>query len=288
MSLPQAWVHWTKKKSIKYIYYIHKWSILIWSDSKFTQSLEFSDVLSEGLSLGGSVCHYILPLHPLIVPFAVSSLLRAGQQRRPWFQISMTTTPAQSGSGWLGSATSTQSPASRPKTCLACAPSWSPWNSPRWSVRHADPLGVSYYIMPLSLLIIQPNYSYPTIIWILKRSGLLPLLCFFINLAVQWKVMVPPSPEPSKGKNKNPEAPAQNFLPLNGFHSRVLAFHLPVFPSVHLRAGLVLWKVWHLSRERWHQREGWNIWAYSSQHHSHYAVFSFHYVFCFYLRTKLA
>lgn len=156
-------------------------------------------MLSEGLSLGGSVYHYILPLPPLILPFAVSSLLRAGQQRRPWFQISTTTTPAQSGSGWLGSATSTQSPASRPKTCLACAPSWSPWNSPRWSVRQADPLGVSYYIIPLSLLNIQPIYSYPTIGWILKRSGLLPLLRS-INLAVQWKVMVPPSPESSEGK----------------------------------------------------------------------------------------
>lgn len=235
-------------------------------------------MLSEGLSLGGSVDRNIWPLHPLTVPFAVSSLLRAGQQRRPWFQISMTTTPAQSGSGWLGSATSTQSPASRPKTCLACAPSWSPWNSPRWSVRQADPLGVSYYIIPLSLLNIKPTYSYPTIGWIRKGSGLLPLLCFSINLAAQWKVMVPPSPpkgksQSSKGKRKNPEAPAQNSLPLNGFHSQVLAFHLPVFPSVHLRAGLVLWK------ERWHQREGWNIWAYSSQHHSHYAVFSFQYMF---------
>lgn len=200
----------------------------------------------------------------------------------------MTTTPAQSGSGWLGSATSTQSPASRPKTCLACAPSWSPSNSPRWSVRRADPLGVSYYIIPLSLLNIQPIYSSPTIGWILKRSGLLPLLCFSINLAVKWKVVVPPSPESSKGKKtkQNPEAPVQNVLPLNGFHSQVLAFHLPVFPSVHLRAGLVLWKVGHLSRERWHQREGWNIWACSSQNHSHYAVFSFQYMFFLFLRTK--
>lgn len=71
-----------------------------------------------------------------------------------------------------------------------------------------------------------------------------------VNLAVQRKVLVPPSPDSSKGMIKNPEAPAQTFLPLNGFHSQVLAFHLPVFPSVHLRAGLVLWKVWR-SREQW-------------------------------------
>lgn len=87
----------------------------------------------------------------------------------------MTTTPAQSGSGWLGSATSTQSPASRPKMCLACAPSWSPWNNPRWSVKQANLLRVSYYIIPhYTLLNIQPIYSCPSIGWILKISGLMP------------------------------------------------------------------------------------------------------------------
>lgn len=136
----------------------------------------------------------------------------------------MTTTLAQSGSGWLGSATSTQSPASRPKMCLACAPSWSPWNNPRWSVRQADLLGVSYYIIPLSLHITQ----YPTHLLMshhrLNSEDECPLFCISVCLTVHWKdILVLPSSESSRRDctvGVNPEAPAQYVLPLNGFHSQ--------------------------------------------------------------------
>lgn len=131
----------------------------------------------------------------------------------------MTPTLAQSGSGWLGSVTSTQSPASRPKMCLACAPSWSPWNNPRWSVRQADLLGVKLYYPYV-------NIHYPTHLllshhrlnsedsWTSAPSLFLVLL---------WKIMVPPSSESSKqDRRKNPWSTSSIFPTFEWFSLTVL------------------------------------------------------------------